>query len=275
MIIISKLIGEIEGFEVAPFIRSITKKIKEFFTLSGAQGIIMNIDGGVDSSVSVLLCSRSITGTKVHGIYLMDRGNHIQKDQDDINRVAQIGKFKLSTVEVTRFHRYMIKDLPMLSLGKIPDDILKTAERNLLIRTKAALLYHYSNIYNCIVCGTIDRSDWQLGYFTKWGGSAADFFPLATTYKTQVAKVARALKVGSIAFKPSFSHLWRDDLNQDEVLSRYDEIDPILFGIERGMKDEDIAQDTGLRLDGIKRVRERVISTYHKRQGFVFLSGEP
>jgi NAD+ synthase len=81
--------------------------------------------------------------------------------------------------------RCLSKSLP---LGNKLD--YKLAKANLLVRLRMSLLYFYAAATNSLVLGTGDKSELQLGYFTKFGDGAADLFPLADLYKTQVRELA-------------------------------------------------------------------------------------
>jgi NAD+ synthetase len=86
--------------------------------------------------------------------------------------------------------RCLSKSLP---LGNKLD--YKLAKANLLVRLRMSLLYFYAAVTNSPVLGTGDKSELQLGYFTKFGDGAADLFPLADLYKTQVKELARRLPI--------------------------------------------------------------------------------
>ncbi len=267
----SKLRVEIKSFSPPTFIRSATSRIKDYFNKSGADGLIMGIDGGVNSSVAALLCSRALTGSKVHAIYLMERGIHSKRDLRDVNRVVQVGKFRFSTVEVTRLYRTMLKELPPIARRRMKDmDKLKVAG-NMLDRLRMSILYYYANENNYLVCGTKDKSDWLMGYFTKWGDGGADLLPIASIYRTQVKMVARSLKTGFLASKPPSQKQFKGQRAEKELPAPYDELDAVLLGIEKGWSDEEIVEDTKIGLDIIEKTREMVEYNWHKRHGAIIL----
>jgi NAD+ synthase len=268
----SKLRVEVSSFASAPFIQSITRRIRDYFYSTGAEGVFMGISGGIDSCVSALLCSRAIKGSNVHAIYLPERETYSQENMTDINRVAQIGDFKLSTVEITRSYRTLLKNLPMLMEEKAKgEEWRRIREGNLLARMRMSILYYYANTYNYIVCGTSDKSEWILGYYTKYGDGAADFLPLGSIYKTQVRSVARALRIGFIALKPSSPGFWPGHLAEQELPAPYQDLDPVLLGLEKGWNDEEIGRDTGIDIDVVKKTREMVERNSHKRNPPIIL----
>ena len=46
-----------------------------------------------------------------------------------------------------------------------------------------AIFYYYAVAMGDRVVGTTDKSELQLGYFTKYGDGGADIFPIADLYK--------------------------------------------------------------------------------------------
>jgi len=85
----------------------------------------------------------------------------------------------------------------LIDIGKGKNHIIKNfprnklARANFLVRLRMAILYYYAAARGGIVVGTADKSELQLGYFTKFGDGGADIFPIAVLYKTEVRKIAR------------------------------------------------------------------------------------
>ena len=79
-------------------------------------------------------------------------------------------------------------------------------------------LYYYANKQNRIVCGSSDKSETLMGYFTKWGDAAADIAPILDLYKTQVRKLALQMGIPKeLALKPSTPGLWPNQLAETEL----------------------------------------------------------
>jgi NAD+ synthase len=101
------------------------------------------------------------------------------------------------------------------------------------------IIYYYANLQNLLVIGTSDKSELQIGYFTKFGDGAADILPLGDLYKTEVRKLADYLNIpSSILNKKSSPSLWQDQTAEDDIGMEYSKIDNILQFLEN----ENIAQ---------------------------------
>ena len=129
-------------------------------------------------------------------------------------------------------------------------------------------LYYYANHYNLIVCGTSDKSELLIGYFTKYGDGGVDILPLGDVYKTQVRKLAKALGIPEkIIRKPSSPRLWPGQLAEEELGLRYEEIDAILYHyVDLKYSIDDIIKKLPISRDKILRVLNMMKSTEHKRK---------
>jgi len=138
---------------------------------------------------------------------------------------------------------------------------------NLKARARMIYNYYYANRLGRLVCGSSDKSESMMGYFTKWGDIAADISPVMDLYKTQVRKLAHHLGVpGAIVDKPSSPALWPNQLAEDELGIRYAQLDLVLYGLERFMKPEEIAAQVGIEGCVVNRIKQTWLSSEHKRR---------
>jgi NAD+ synthase len=107
----------------------------------------------------------------------------------------------------------------------------------------------------------------MMGYFTKWGDVAADISPIMDLYKTQVRKVAQHIGVPmEVAEKPSSPALWPNQLAEDELGMKYEQLDLILYGLEHFMKPDEIADQLQIKESIVDRIKRRWLSAEHKRR---------
>ena len=128
-------------------------------------------------------------------------------------------------------------------------------------------LYYYANKQNRIVCGSSDKSETMMGYFTKWGDAAADIAPIIDLYKTQVRKLAIHIGIPKeLALKPSTPALWPNQLAESELGIKFETLDLILYGIERFLTTEEIAAQLDLEQSLVDKVKARWLANEHKRR---------
>jgi NAD+ synthase len=143
----------------------------------------------------------------------------------------------------------------------------KLCKGNIKARTRMIYLYYYANKLNKIVCGSSDKSETMMGYFTKWGDVAADISPLMDLYKTQVRKLAEHLGIPpELAAKPSTPALWPNQLAETELGIKYETLDLVLYGLERFMSTEEIAQQLSVEKSLVEAVKSRWLAVEHKRR---------
>jgi NAD+ synthase len=105
---------------------------------------------------------------------------------------------------------------------------------------------------NLSVIGSTNKTEWLLGFFTKFGTyHAMDFLPLANLYRTQVIQLAEHLKLQDYLttkeFKRPPSYDFFFGLESEEV-------DRILIRLESGLSVQDITQETNFSPEAIAKV---------------------
>jgi NAD+ synthase len=241
--------------------KRIRRFIKNYVENAGADGIVLGLSGGVDSSTTAALSSLAIGGDRVLGLMLPEKETHNPKDIDDAKLVAEKFGLKTQICNITPALESFYKTIPIFD----PAD--KLCKGNIKARTRMIYIYYYANKLNRIVCGSADKSETMMGYFTKWGDVAADISPIMDLYKTQVRKLATHLGIpAELASKPSTPALWPNQLAETELGIKYETLDLILYGLERFMTTEEIAKQLNIENALVKKVKSRWLSAEHKRR---------
>jgi NAD+ synthase len=239
----------------------ITRFIRDYVEKSRAKGIVLGLSGGVDSSTAAALSAMAIGGNKVLGLLLPEKETYNPRDMGHAELVAKKFGIKTEKIDITPALEALEKTIPVF------DSEDKLCKGNLKARTRMLYLYYYANKLNLIVCGSSDKSETMIGYFTKWGDVAADISPLMDLYKTQVRKLAEYLGVpDEIVKKPPSPMLWPGQTAEEEIGLKYETLDLILYGLEHFMKTEEIANQLGLQKDLVEKVKKRWQTMEHKRR---------
>src|SRR5258708_26883046 len=92
------------------------------------------------------------------------------------------------------------------------------------------ILYDLAKKYKALVCGTENKSENLLGYFTRFGDQASDIEPIEHLYKTQVYQLAKYLNLPDaiITQQPS-AGLWQGQTDEGQFGFTYEEADQVLF----------------------------------------------
>ena len=249
---------ELDLFEVEKRIKCF---IKEYVENAGVEGIVLGLSGGIDSATTAAVSSLAIGGKNVTGLMLPEKETYSTKDIEDAKIVAEKFGLKTQICDITPVLEGFYKTIPIF------DQVDKLSKGNVKARTRMIYLYYYANKRKKIVCGSSDKSETMMGYFTKWGDVAADISPLMDLYKTQVRKLAVHIGIPpELAAKPSTPALWPNQLAETELGIKYDALDLILYGLERFMTPEEIAQQLNVEKTFIEKVKSRWLLVEHKRR---------
>jgi NAD+ synthase len=241
--------------------KRIKRFIKEYVENAGADGIVLGLSGGIDSGTVAAMSSLSVGGPRVTGLMLPEKETYNSKDIDDAKFVAKKFGLKTQVCNITPVLEAFYNTIPIF------DQADKLCKGNIKARTRMIYLYYYANKLNKIVCGSSDKSETMIGYFTKWGDVAADISPLMDLYKTQVRKLAEHIGIPSeLAAKPSTPALWPNQLAETELGIKYETLDLILYGLEKFMTTKEIAQQISVKKSLIEKVKNRWLSVEHKRR---------
>lgn len=239
----------------------IKRFIKDYVGKCGAEGVVLGVSGGVDSCTTAALAALSLGGHKVLGLALPEEEAFNATDIKHARLTAKAFGFTLKTIDISSTLQACFESLP------IYDENDRISKGNLKARIRMVYLYYYANRLGRIVCGSSDKSETMIGYFTKWGDSGADIAPIMDLYKTQVRHLA--LHIGlpqEIAAKPSTPALWPGHLAEEELGVKYQILDLILYGLENFMAAEEIARQLKVSIQLVEDVKRRWETTEHKRR---------
>jgi NAD+ synthase len=255
------LTAEALNLDWAEVDRRVCRFIKDYVARSKSEGVVLGLSGGIDSCTIAALSTRALGGNNVLGLMLFEKETRRNEDVRHAELVAKEFGFKTETVDITSTLESFYRSTPIFD----PKDRLKKG--NVKARARMIYVYYYANKLHLIVCGSSDKSETMMGYFTKWGDVAADISPIMDLYKTQVRKLAQYVGVPEeIVEKPSSPALWPGQLAENELGIKYEQLDLILFGLERFMRSEEIAAQLHVEKQLVDEVKRRWLSTEHKRR---------
>jgi NAD+ synthase len=244
--------------EIAP---RIERFVRDYVEKTKAKGIVLGLSGGIDSSTVAALSALAIGGENVFGLMLPEKETRKATDIEHAKLVAKKFKFKTQTCDITNTLEALYKSIPIFDASE------KVCKGNIKARTRMIYWYYYANKLNMIVCGSSDKSETMMGYFTKWGDIAADISPIMDLYKTQVRELAYHIGVPkAIIAKPSSPALWPRQTAENELGIKYEQLDLILYGLEHFMKPKEIAEQLRKKENLVERIKRRWLSMEHKRR---------
>ncbi len=237
--------------------RIIVRFLGDHLARSGASGFVVGISGGIDSSLTAALCVEAVGADNVLGI----RMPHKESDPGDVVAGEALCKH-LGIESVTRDITPIVSGLEQ-ALGFVPDSYV---HGNAKARARMMFLYAEAQGRGRLVCGTGNKSELLVGYFTKHGDGGVDLEPIGDLYKTQVIELAAHMGLpADLVARPPSAGLHPGQTDEEDLGMSYVRLDAILKGIELNTGVEDIARRTGETLADVQRIETMVRRSEHKR----------
>lgn len=295
----------IENFEIYDY-GAISKEIIEFLrdkvNLLNRDGVLLGLSGGLDSTVCAYIAVEALGKDKVFALFMPDRDSNPQSERDAFATSKILGielrEINLSPI-LSKIGVYSLEPLPLLA-PLIPRKIkekytigkynrLKGIEESTFLRIlknegdlelrksvayysikhrlRMVLLYYWAEIKNYAVLGCCNKTEKLTGFFIKHGDSASDIDLISHLYKTQVRELAKFLRIPEkIINKVPSPDLIPGVTDEFALKLSYDVLDKILYGIEKDMKNEEIACIAGTDKETVQYVKEIVKWSEHMRK---------
>ncbi|MDE2588080.1 MAG: NAD+ synthase, partial [Patescibacteria group bacterium] len=203
-------------------VEKISEWIKNTVKSSGFSKIVIAVSGGIDSAVSTALCVKAIGPENVFCVLLPYgklSGEHT-KDAKDILKSFQIPLENIKEINIQEAVDSIIKNI---------SDVNEIRKGNIMARVRMIYIFDSAKKLNAIVCGTENKTEHYLGYFTRFGDEASDLEPIKKFYKTQIWEFGKILNVPEkIIAKAPTAGLWEEQTDEGELGFTYKEADKIL-----------------------------------------------
>ena len=234
--------------------------IEETVANAGAEGAVLGLSGGIDSTLTAYLAVEALGEEGLHGLTMPAR---VSDDElmSDAEAVAESLEIPYDVIEIEPIAEQFDEAFP----EGVADH---TAAGNVRVRTRAVLNYYVANTENRIVLGTGNRSEAMTGYFTKYGDQAVDCNPIGGLYKQQVRQLAAHVGVPhELVMQTPTAEMWEGQTDAEEMGMNYDHLDAVLaLHVDGGLsKAATVRALDGVSADHVDRVVELVEGSEHKR----------
>ncbi|MDY3868658.1 MAG: NAD(+) synthase [Pyramidobacter sp.] len=229
-----KLIDFVEGW------------IRQTVSSSGARGAVVGLSGGIDSAVAAALMKNALGRENVFAVKMPCHS--MTADGEDADLVARALDIQTLEVDLSEtfdaFSRALNAAFP-------PSPI---AAANIKPRLRMTTVYSIAQTLGCLVCGTGNKDELTVGYFTKFGDGGCDFMPLADLTKSEVFAMAKELGIPSaVISKPPSAGLWEGQTDEKEMGLTYAAIDAYLTG-------------QPVDAESLEKIKRREAASQHKKK---------
>ena len=201
-----------------------TAFIQNILSSSPATGLVFGNSGGKDCVLAGILCKAACADT-VGIIMPCGAAANYGRDMEDGLKFAEQFGIETRIVDLTAAKAEIVK-----ALGGAAT-LRGLASANIAPRLRMAALYAVANSENRLVCGTGNRSERYMGYFTMWGDGAFDFNPIGDLTATEVYEFLRFLNApASVIGKAPSAGLYEGQTDEAEMGVTYASIDSVLLG---------------------------------------------
>jgi NAD+ synthase len=212
----------------------LTDFIRDAVAGAGAEGVVVGLSGGVDSSLAAALAVRALGRERVHGFLLPYRTSTASSAEDARLVAEALGvpqrSFDISPMVDAYFAQAGAAD--RVRMG------------NKMARERMAILFDQAKALGCLVLGTSNKTEILLGYTTVFGDNASSLNPLGDLYKQQVWQLARFLELPErVVGKAPSADLWPGQTDEADLgcdLATADEVLYLLYDV--GLRPEEVAE---------------------------------
>ena len=220
--------------------------LKKQVKAAGAKGLVVGLSGGIDSAVVAALAKLGC-GKNTMGLIMPCCSQ--SEDEGYARQAAKAISIRTAKLQLDPVFNAFEKILPAAKD--------RMAKSNIKPRLRMITLYYHATLNNYLVAGTGNKTELELGYFTKYGDGGVDLLPLGDLVKKEVRMLAKALNVPQeIIDRPPTAGLWPGQTDEGEIGLLYDELDALVIGQKPPYK---ISKE---KIDKVKRMR---LASAHKR----------
>lgn len=190
-----------EQFDVKSAIRKRIDYLKTFLKNSERKAFVLGISGGVDSTTTGRLCQLAVEELRAEGydskFVAVRLPAGVQLDEADAQEAIRfINADKTITVNVgdaaTNLSVQGAEEFKKVG-GVANEDTLDFAKGNIKARLRMISQYQLAFLYEGVVIGTENRSEFCTAFFTRWGDQSCDLGVINSLNKRQVRLVAKEL----------------------------------------------------------------------------------
>ena len=250
-----------QNFDSSQAIKESIEFLQKTFQKNNKQKAVISVSGGIDSAVSLSLVTKALGVENIFPVLLPYKDQDMS-DARDIIKWNNIPEENWLETNIQPMVESFAKETNLLA---ITDDKYTQGKQdfirlgNIMARTRMILIFDLAKKLGALVCGTENKSEKHLGYFTRFGDEAADVEPMFHLYKTQVRLIAETLELPVVFLqKAPTAGLWSNQTDENELGFSYDIADAVMEEyFDQGKPATDIYLE-GINKEMVQKVIQRI-----------------
>ncbi len=205
--------------------------LKAYLNKNKIEGVVIGISGGIDSAVTLAICSQILPKEKIKAIFMPSKFTKKETYQD-VMFLEKSCKIDILSVPILKQQQLMEE---MLVKYFSPKDIVL---QNIQPRIRMEVLMSFSNQYNYLLLANSNKSELFAGFATAYGDLSGGFNLVKDLLKTEIYELANHLNKkfnniipSQIINKPPSAELNETQIDAD-ILGSYETLDKIIINFE-------------------------------------------
>lgn len=229
----------------------------DYAKAAGAQGFVLGISGGVDSTLAGYLSQKATEKLREEGVdarfYAMRLPHGIQHDEDD----AQTALTFIEPDHTFTFNiEKAVTGVDVAYQEGFGGRLADYHRGNVKARLRMTAQYAVAGEKNALVVGTDHGAESITGFFTKYGDGGADILPNFTLNKRQIRQILKHLGASE--------HIWSKAPTADLLDENPGQLDEVELGITYDQID-DYLEGRAIDERAAEALEHRYLTTRHKR----------
>lgn len=248
------ILDKVSHLDCEQFIQRNCEFTQKFLTATNSSGIILSLDGKLDSAILLFLFRKFMT--KKIKVLIFTTNSTVSSDTSDAQSLATDLKIPYEIIDTT-----FIKN----AYQKITQSSINTSD--IPIQIQITLLYHFAYTLNYLVVNTCNYSDYLTNNVIQSMNNIADILPLHRLYQSQIMRLGEFLGIPqNILEKSNMPNLPSRSTLNHKVGPTYEELDSILYCLESNLDSSEIYSCTEIPDYLISYIKTLYENNKHKGQ---------
>lgn len=244
--------------------------LEKYIQHHGLKSVVLGISGGIDSTVSAVICYLATRGTNCTFI---GRSLPIKNAGDDTSIANKLGEILCDDFAEVNMLPFYTNFRDLFYTEEEESKASKIADGNIMARLRMIYLYQLANHYKGIVIDTDNATEHELGFYTVHGDVGDYNVGIRYLWKHEIWELAEVLKKyapaaeeaiqESINLQPTDGNTGGTDLDQIAPGSTYGDVDLILQSLGSRALYRQAIDICGI--DLVRKVEDRVEANFYKR----------